>query len=242
MLLAPIHYRTHTLCDAEILHLEVRADAAVALFSHRCSILLVAIPFMTIRLVVRRHICAASSCRFSVDGTLPAEDECIFPVMLVVDRNVPINGVGALDPILLAKESGKIRQDKFGHIELVIVGIIKPPDFVASDAVLGQLGLVALHPRSDSPVVQVLTRGTFNMSMPRVVMQKREVSEIEIPFIALEVVAIAKELDCKGLIFRDAQKFVVRKERRLTGSHVSKDSPGPLHARIGELANRIALR
>src|ERR1700752_2737968 len=107
MLLASIHYRTHALCDAEILHLEIRADAAVAFFSHRCSILLIAIPFMTIRPIIRCHIRAPSSCRFSIDGTLPAEDKGIFPVMLVVDRNVPINRVGALNPILLAKESGK---------------------------------------------------------------------------------------------------------------------------------------
>src|SRR5713226_6932640 len=112
MLLAPVHYRTHVFCDAEILHLEIRAHPAVALFSHRCSILLIAVSFMTIRPIIRCHIRTPSSCRISIDGTLPAEDKGILPVMLVVDWNVPINRIGALNSILLAKESGKIRQDK----------------------------------------------------------------------------------------------------------------------------------
>src|ERR1043166_3390934 len=150
MLLAPVHDRTHAFCDAEILHLEIRADAAVALFLHGRSILLIVASFVTIRLVVRRHIGAPPSCRFSIDGTPSAKYEGIFPMMLVVDWNVPINRVGALDPILLAKESGKIRQDKLGHIELVMRRITKPSDLIAPDAILGQLGLVAFHLQSDS--------------------------------------------------------------------------------------------
>src|SRR5438445_5821678 len=123
---------------------------------------------MTIRLVVRRHIRAPSSRRFSIDGTLSAEYERIFPMMVVIDRHMPIDRIGTLNPILLAKESGKIWQDKLRHVELVMLGIIKPADFVASDTVLDQLSLVALHPRSDSPVIQIFTGHAFNVSMPRV--------------------------------------------------------------------------
>src|SRR5260370_9162393 len=109
---------------------------------------------MTIRPVIPGRIRASSSWRFSIDGTLPTKDEGIFPVMLVVDRNVPINRVGALNPILLAKESGKILQDKLGHIKLGLLRIINPPDFIASNAILAHFGLVPFHPRADSPTFQ----------------------------------------------------------------------------------------
>src|SRR5688572_9670918 len=64
---------------------------------------------------------------------------------------------------------------------------------------------------------------------------------IDVAFVGLLVIAIVKNLRHVQMIGRRLEKIVIRQQRRLSGSHVGEDRPCRFFARIGAMANLIAM-
>jgi hypothetical protein len=67
--------------------------------------------------------------------------------------------------------------------------------------------------------------------------KKRDVQEIDVSFIALEVITLAEDLRREDVIFGSSQELEVRERRSITGTQVSEYHPGPLYAPVCRMTN-----
>ena len=72
-------------------------------------------------------------------------------------------------------------------------------------------------------------------------MKIREMNGIDIAFVGLLVIAIVKNLGDIKMILRGIEKIVIGQQRRLSRSHIGKDRSRLLRARIGAMANLVAM-
>src|SRR5262245_33455818 len=80
---------------AKILRVEVITDSGITLMLHRLTILQVAIGFVANRPIVRRHLGALLFDRLLVERLLSVESPRPFPVVRIIDGNVPVDPISS---------------------------------------------------------------------------------------------------------------------------------------------------
>jgi len=73
-------------------------------------------------------------------------------------------------------------------------------------------------------------------------MEEVIVNEIDVPFVALKVVALGKKLGREDMLLADREEIVVREKRRLSRTEIGEYDSGFFDARIHWMANRVSLR
>src|SRR6516225_7757046 len=93
MLLGSVHDRAHALGDAQILNLEIKSHSRIALVAHGRPILFVAVSLVAHRPIVGSHLHSVAAQSLRVDWFLGAVHERVFPMALVIDGNMPVDGI-----------------------------------------------------------------------------------------------------------------------------------------------------
>src|SRR5687768_14142486 len=70
-------------------------------------------------------------------------------------------------------------------------------------------------------------------------MQEREVLGVEIPLVALQVVALLEILHGGALPLRHAEKLIRGQQRRLAGTHIRQDQAAMIHAGVSRMADAL---
>src|SRR5438094_380759 len=72
-------------------------------------------------------------------------------------------------------------------------------------------------------------------------MEIGKMNGIDVAFVGLQIIALVENLAYVKMIGRRIEKIIIGDERRLSRSHVGEDRPRDFFARIGAMANLVAM-
>src|SRR5581483_1666700 len=164
-----------------------------------------------------------------IEGARIAVDDGEFPMSVVVDGDMPVR--------LAAGRGEQVRQDEGAGANVVVLGI-DVADLADVQPGRGQLRLAPLAVRSGPAARQerrVLAPDVGRTRLPilqvaMAVVQEPDVEEVDVPLVALEVVALAQQLDGIDPVLGDGEETVAGQQRRLAGAEVGEDDPVLLDA------------
>src|SRR5207249_8476356 len=79
------------------------------------------------------------------------------------------------------------------------------------------------------------------ISILKKAMEKRDMNRVYVSLMGLQVIALMKDLSDVDMVWRRFEKFIIRKQRSLTRSHVGENHSSRLPAGISEMANMVPM-
>src|ERR1043166_9566574 len=226
-----------------VVRLEVDPHARKGLVLHRRAVLPVAVRRIAREAVIRILLDLAPVPEIVRERALAAEHENVFPVRRVVDRHVPVDRVALADR--RATEGGRVRQQEIRDAEVAFAGS-GGARRVDAQAEVGHLDLDRRHyVLTEKRIVAFLA--AENDPSPRDVragqrlMQEGEMHRVDVPLVALEIIAVEKNLRNGPIRFRHNEKLVIRQERRLARAEIGQNDSAGCATRISEVADLVSM-
>jgi hypothetical protein len=170
-------------------------NSGVTFGSHRLAVLLIAVGLVENRFVVGwgSKLVAAATKRLFIVGLVPVECDDVFPVVRVVNGDMPVETSGG--------EGIEVGKDERSHSDVVAIRS-DGAKLTDSESNVNDLRFTSLHLGGGSSGAQRLCIAGDSRSIgpslfaqiPITVMQERYVEQINVPLVGLEIVALAKDL------------------------------------------------
>src|SRR5712692_368339 len=162
-----------------------------------------------------------------IDGYLPVDVVAVATHLTRYEANARKDEIEDLDPLLTAFRCEILPDGEQPQSETRLLDLNSRTEILAVERKVGSA-------RAAGAGCELFVR---IVALAQLAVQERLMCRVDVPFGSLEIVAVLKELANKQTVFGGLQRLIVREQRWLAGTHVRKDDPGDVMARVGALAN-----